>query len=57
MIARAKSQSALAATQPALATATPPAKRYLMSDEMRRRLIEGGVGASLLAPLLMQDGE
>jgi hypothetical protein len=34
-----------------------PARRYLMSDEMRRRLIEGGVGASLLAPLLMQDGE
>jgi hypothetical protein len=34
-----------------------PGRRYLMSDEMRRRLIEGGVGASLLAPLLMQDGE
>jgi hypothetical protein len=32
-------------------------RRYLMSDEMRRRLIEGGIGASLLAPLLMQDGE
>jgi hypothetical protein len=35
----------------------PPAKRYLMSDEMRRRLIESGVGASVLAPLLMQEGE
>jgi hypothetical protein len=34
-----------------------PPRRYIMSDEMRRRLIEGGVGASLLAPLLMQDGE
>jgi len=33
----------------------PPAKRYLMSDEMRRRLIEQGVGASVLAPLLMQE--
>jgi len=33
----------------------PPAKRYLMSDEMRRRLIQQGVGASLLAPLLLQD--
>ena len=30
----------------------PPGRRYLMSDEMRRRLIEQGVGASLLAPLL-----
>lgn len=37
--------------------AAPPAKRYIMSDAMRRRLIEGGIGASLLAPLLMQDGE
>lgn len=27
-------------------------RRYLMSDEMRRRLIEGGVGASLLAPIV-----
>jgi hypothetical protein len=35
---------------------TPP-RRYIMSDEMRRRLIEQGVGASLLAPLLMQEGE
>ena len=34
-----------------------PGKRYLMSDEMRRRLIESGVGASVLAPLLMQEGE
>jgi len=33
----------------------PPAKRYLMSDEMRRRLIQQGVGASLLAPLLLQE--
>ena len=35
----------------------PPGRRYLMSDEMRRRLIESGVGASVLAPLLMQEGE
>jgi hypothetical protein len=42
--------------RPEKALATP-GRRYLMSDEMRRRLIEGGVGASLLAPLLMQDGE
>jgi hypothetical protein len=34
-----------------------PGKRYIMSDEMRRRLIESGVGASVLAPLLMQEGE
>ena len=35
----------------------PAGRRYVMSDEMRRRLIEQGVGASLLAPLLMQEGE
>jgi hypothetical protein len=35
----------------------PAGRRYIMSDEMRRRLIEQGVGASLLAPLLMQEGE
>jgi hypothetical protein len=35
----------------------PAGRRYLMSDEMRRRLIESGVGASVLAPLLMQEGE
>jgi hypothetical protein len=34
----------------------PPAgRRYIMSDEMRRRIIEQGIGASVLAPLLMQD--
>jgi hypothetical protein len=30
-------------------------RRYIMSDEMRRRLIEQGVGASLLAPLLLRE--
>jgi hypothetical protein len=36
--------------------ATPPvSRRYLPSDEMRRRIIEQGIGASVLAPLLMQD--
>jgi hypothetical protein len=55
MIARAKAQSALEAAQPAMNTARPAAKRYIMSDEMRRRLIEQGVGASVLAPLLMQE--
>jgi hypothetical protein len=33
----------------------PAGKRYVMSDEMRRRIIEQGIGASVLAPLLMQD--
>lgn len=33
----------------------PPGRRYIMSDEMRRRLIEQGVGASVMAPLLMQE--
>jgi len=32
-------------------------RRYIMSDEMRRRLLEQGVGAAIMAPLLMQDGE
>jgi hypothetical protein len=35
----------------------PAGRRYLMSDEMRRRLIEQGVGASVLAPLLMTGEE
>jgi hypothetical protein len=55
MIARAKAHSALEAAQPAMNAARPAAKRYIMSDEMRRRLIELGVGASVLAPLLMQE--
>jgi hypothetical protein len=33
----------------------PAGRRYIMSDEMRRRLIEQGVGASVLAPLTMQE--
>jgi len=37
------------------ATARPPIYRGVMSDEMRRRLIQQGVGASVLAPLLMQE--
>lgn len=32
-------------------------RRYIMSDEMRRRLIEGGVGASLLGGLAPADTE
>jgi hypothetical protein len=39
------------------AQSAAPGRRYLMSDEMRRRLIESGVGVSVLAPLLMQEGE
>ena len=35
----------------------PPGRRYIMSDEMRRRLIEQGVGASVLAPLLATEEE
>jgi hypothetical protein len=35
----------------------PAGKRYLMSDEMRRRIIEQGIGASLLAPLLAPAGD
>ena len=34
-----------------------PGRRYIMSDEMRRRLIEQGVGASVLAPLLATEEE
>jgi hypothetical protein len=36
---------------------SPVIYRGTMSDEMRRRIIEQGIGASVLAPLLMQDGE
>lgn len=42
--------------QPGWKPSRPEAgRRYIMSDEMRRRLIEQGVGASVLAPLLMQE--
>lgn len=34
-----------------------PVRRYIMSDEMRRRLIEQGVGASLLGGLMPADTE
>jgi hypothetical protein len=37
--------------------ALPPSRRYIMSDEMRRRIIEQGIGASLLAPLLAPAGD
>jgi hypothetical protein len=57
LIARAKAQSALEASLPAFNPKGDAGRRYIMSDEMRRRLIEQGVGASLLAPLLMQEGE
>ena len=39
-------------------TAMPPAagRRYIMSDEMRKRILTQGIGASLLAPIAtMQD--
>jgi len=36
---------------------SPPGYRGAMSDEMRRRIIQQGIGASVLAPLLMQDEE
>ena len=47
MIARAKAQSALEAAQPAMNTARPAAKRYLMSDEMRKRILTEGIPAAV----------
>jgi hypothetical protein len=35
----------------------PPGRRFTMSDEMRRRIIEQGIPASVLAPLLMQQDD
>jgi hypothetical protein len=35
--------------------APPVGYRAVMSDEMRRRIIQQGIGASVLAPLLMQE--
>jgi hypothetical protein len=32
-----------------------PGRRYIMSDEMRRRLIEGGVGAAVATGIMSQD--
>lgn len=36
------------------ARTTPPGRRYLMSDEMRKRILTSGIGASLLAPMAME---
>ena len=35
----------------------PPGRRYIMSDEMRKRILTQGIGASLLAPLLAPAGD
>jgi hypothetical protein len=41
--------------KPPKATPQAPGRRYIMSDEMRRRLIEGGVGAAVGAGMMSQD--
>ena len=41
--------------EPLSPPALPAGRRYLMSDEMRRRIIEGGIGASVAAPVLSDD--
>ena len=33
----------------------PPGRRYIMSDEMRKRILTQGIGASLLAPMAMEE--
>jgi hypothetical protein len=33
----------------------PPGRRYIMSDEMRKRILTQGIGASLLAPIAMEE--
>ena len=33
----------------------PPGRRYLMSDEMRKRILEGGIGLSVLGGLAAQE--
>ena len=33
----------------------PPGRRYIMSDEMRKRILTHGIGASLLAPMAMEE--
>lgn len=43
--------------RPPQANAPAPGRRYLMSDEMRKRIIEQGIPASVLAPLLMQQDD
>lgn len=34
---------------------TPPGRRYIMSDEMRKRILTQGIGASLLAPVAAEE--
>lgn len=40
---------------PPAAPPTAPGRRYLMSDEMRRRILEGGIGLSVLGGLSAQE--
>jgi hypothetical protein len=35
--------------------AMPPSRRYIMSDEMRRRIITQGIGAAVAAPMMSDD--
>jgi hypothetical protein len=51
LIARAKAQSALEASLPAFNPKGDASRRYIMSDEMRKRILTQGIGASLLAPI------
>jgi len=39
------------------AAATSPSRRYLMSDAMRKNIIQKGIGASVLAPLIADEEE
>jgi len=41
----------LATDAPVPKNMNPPGRRYIMSDEMRRRIIEQGIGAALMAPI------
>jgi len=55
-IERAKAQAELQrAARMAGYESPPPGRRYLMSDEMRKRILMQGIGASLLAPMMRED--
>lgn len=44
-------------TEPALAPPSAPGRAYEMSEEMFRRILQQGIPASVLAPLLMQQDD
>jgi hypothetical protein len=55
LIARAKAQSAMEASLPAFRPSVAPGRRYIMSDEMRRRILTEGIPAAVAAGMVSDE--